>query len=97
MNKTNKNSLTQTTVHWLPEGKWGGEQVDKSKRDLTHVDRGDLNLGGEYTVQYTDDVFLNFVLEIYMVLLINVTIINLILKNRFHLCCEIHVYTKNVI
>ena len=38
----------------------------------------DLSLGGEHTMQYTDDVLLNCTLETYIILLTNVTSINLI-------------------
>ena len=39
---------------------------------------GDLILGGEHTMQYTDDVLQNCTLEIYIMLLTSVTPINLI-------------------
>ena len=40
----------------------------------------DLTSGGEYTMQYEDDVLQNCALETCMVLLTNVTPINLIKK-----------------
>ena len=44
------------------------------------VAKGDLTLGGEHTMQYTDDVFQNCTLETCIILLTNVTSINVILK-----------------
>ena len=46
------------------------------------VTERELALGGEHTVQYTDDVFQNYTLETYIILLTNVTPINLI-ENDF--------------
>ena len=40
----------------------------------------DLTSGGEHTIQYTDDISQNCSLETYIILLTNVTPINLILK-----------------
>ena len=37
---------------------------------------GDLPLGGEHTIQYTDDVLENCALETYIIVLTNVTPIN---------------------
>ena len=34
---------------------------------------GDLTLGGEHTIQYTDDVLYNCTLETYIISLTNVT------------------------
>ena len=47
------------------------------------VTEGDLTLGGEHIMQYTDDALQNFTLETNISLLTNVTTINLItfLKN----------------
>ena len=39
---------------------------------------GDLTLGGEHTMQYTDGVLQNCTLKTYMILLTNITLINLI-------------------
>ena len=39
-------------------------------------DKGDLTLGGERTIQHTDDVLQNCTSETYIILLINVTPIN---------------------
>ena len=36
---------------------------------------GDLALGGEHTIQYTDDVLQSCKLETYVILLTNVTLI----------------------
>ena len=36
----------------------------------------DLTWGGEHTIQYTDDVFYNCAPETYIILSINVTLIN---------------------
>ena len=44
------------------------------------VMEGDLILGGKYSMQYTDDVLQNCTLETYIILLANVTPINIILK-----------------
>ena len=43
----------------------------------------DLTWGGEHTIQYTDDVSQNCTLEAYIILLINVTPINVI-KVKIH-------------
>ena len=40
----------------------------------------DLTLGGEYTIQYTDDVFINCTPETYIIPLTNGTPINSIKK-----------------
>ena len=40
------------------------------------VMEGDLNLGDEHTIQYTDDVLWNCTSETYIILLTNVTSIN---------------------
>ena len=47
------------------------------------VTEGDLTLGGEHTMQFTDDVSQNCTFETYIILLTDVTPINLIkfLKN----------------
>lgn len=37
---------------------------------------GDLNLGGEHTIQCTNDILWNFTVETYIILLTNVTPIN---------------------
>ena len=47
----------------------GGGQIDGA--------RDDLALGGEHTMQYTDDVSYKQTLETYVILLTNVTSINL--------------------
>ena len=41
---------------------------------------GDLTLGCEHTMQYTYGVLLNCILKTYIILLTNVTPINLLLK-----------------
>ena len=38
---------------------------------------GDLIWGGEHTIQYTDDVLQDYTPETYIILLTNVTLINL--------------------
>ena len=38
--------------------------------------KGDLTLGGEHTIQYTDDALQNCTLESYIILLTNVNPIN---------------------
>lgn len=43
---------------------------------------GNLTLGNEHTMPYTDDVLLNYTLEICITLLTNVTPINLITKKN---------------
>ena len=42
------------------------------------VTEGDLTLGGEHTMQFTDDVSQNCTFETYIILLTDVTPINLI-------------------
>ena len=39
------------------------------------VMEGDLSLGGEQTIQYTDDVSQNCTFETYVILLTNITLI----------------------
>ena len=62
--QTNKNSQTQTTVGWLPEGRGiKGVKFVAMEEDLT--------LGGEHTIEYTDDIFVvlqNYILETYIIL-----------------------------
>ena len=74
----------------LSEGKelGGGVWVKKSERikqktqqkliNTGHsiVMEGDLTLGGKHTMQYTDDLFCNYKLKTYIILLTNVTLIN---------------------
>ena len=43
---------------------------------------GDWIWSGEYTIQYTDDVLQNCIPETYIILLINVTLINSIKKEN---------------
>lgn len=45
-----------------------------------YVDFLKLTQGGEHTIQHTDDVLQNYTLDTYIILLTNVTLINLILK-----------------
>ena len=45
------------------------------------VMKGDQTLGGEHTIQYTDDVLQNCALETYKILLTSVNPINLIQIN----------------
>ena len=40
---------------------------------------GDLPWGGEHTIQYTDNVLQKCTLETYIILLTNVTLINLMI------------------
>ena len=47
------------------------------------VREDDLTLGGGHTMQHTDHVSQKFTLETHMVLLTNVTPINLIKKNKY--------------
>ena len=76
--QTNKNSQTQTTVQWLPDGKgMGGSMVKWVKYMVTE---DDLTLGGGHTLQCTGHVSQKYMLETYIILLINVAPINLILK-----------------
>lgn len=37
------------------------------------VTKGDLTLGVGHTIQYTDDVLLNYTLETYIIILTNIT------------------------
>lgn len=46
------------------------------------VTNGNLTLGDKQKVQYTNDVLLNCTLETYIILLTDVTPINLIKKNK---------------
>ena len=50
------------------------------------VVEGDLTLGGEHTIQYTDIILQNYTLETYIILLTNIFLINLInikqIKNK---------------
>ena len=45
---------------------------------------GDLTLGGEHTIQYTDNVLENCIPETYVILLVNVTPINSVKKKYTH-------------
>ena len=65
------NSQTQTTC----------EEDKEGKRGQTRGEEGDQPLGGEHTMQHTGDVLHNFTLEIYIMLLTNVTPINLMENN----------------
>ena len=46
------------------------------------VTEGDLTLGGEHTIQYTDDTLQNCSLETYIIILTNVTPNKFNVKNR---------------
>ena len=48
-----KNSQTQTTLWWLPEGKGGGV-CSKGCKYMVKV--GDLMLADKYTMKYTEDI-----------------------------------------
>lgn len=63
-------------------GKRGSGELEKSKWGQTYGDGRRLTLGGERTMQYTDDVLCNCTLETYIILLTNVTPINLIKIER---------------
>ena len=57
--------------------------VDKGKMVKYLVTEGNLTLGSEHTMQYTDYVLLNRTLETYIILLTSITLINL-LKEKTH-------------
>ena len=60
---------------------------------------GDLSFGDEHTVQYTDDVSQNFTLEACIILLTNITPINVIkFKEKFWRMCftKMRVKTKKI-
>ena len=60
---------------------WGEGNVERQKRvkEVKYtVTEGDLTLGGEHTMQYTDDGSSNYILEPYIILLTNITPVNLI-------------------
>ena len=69
------------SVRWgkLLKG-WGENEEGKGAQ--IYGDRGNQTLGGEHTMQYTDGVLQNCTLATYIILLIDVTPINLILKNK---------------
>ena len=46
------------------------------------VMEGDLTWGGEHTIQYTNDVLQNFMPEIYIILLTNVTLVGSVKINK---------------
>ena len=77
--QTNRNSQTQTKAWWLPQGSGlRGQQRVSTMRGSIYGDRRDFTLGGGQTMQYTHDVSQNCTLETYIILLTNVTPINLI-------------------
>ena len=63
------------------------------------VMNGDLTLGGKHTIQYTDDVLQNCTIEIYIILLANITPINstkYILEHKEHVAdtwCYLWIHT----
>ena len=68
---------------------YGGYQKEGSSRGMVKVKghkymvmEEDLTLGGGHTMQYTDHILNKCTLDTYMILLTNVTTINLILKSR---------------
>ena len=78
--KTESNKRTgQTETHghgqWIRGHQREGErrEVDKGKGVKYAVMVGNLTLGGEHTMQDTDDVLLNGTLETYIILLTTVT------------------------
>ena len=52
--QTNKNSQTQTTAWWLPEGR--GWEVVRGKGGQTHGGGTRCDFGWQHTMQYIDDV-----------------------------------------
>ena len=69
MNRTNRDSWTQTIDQWLPEGRgWG--RCRWAKRGQIW----NLTIGGEHTMQYRYALPLNCIPETYWILLTNVTI-----------------------
>ena len=79
--KTNKNSQTQTTEWWLPEGREAQEQ-ERAKRVKYLLSEKDLTLGGGHTMPYADHVRQNCTLEAYIIILFNDTPRNSIKKNE---------------
>ena len=71
MHKQETKTQTQTTVWWLPEGMRVG--VVQGKGGKYKVIEGDLTLGGEHTMQYTDGVSWTCTLETHIIVLTNVT------------------------
>ena len=80
------NEQTKTQKHrkqnggYQREGVWELQKREKGVKYI--VPEEDLILGGEHTMQYTDDVSQNGTFETYITLLTNVTPINLVLKRE---------------
>lgn len=53
----------------------------KEEKGQVGADRRDLTLGGEHTVRYTDDISQNFTPETRIILLTDLTFINLIKRD----------------
>ena len=64
--------------------RWGKIEEEKWGIDII----GDLTLGGEHTMQYTDDVFVNCTPETYIILLPNVAPINSTKHIHTHNKCQ---------
>ena len=77
---------TETQGHRQQRGghqREGGGAV-KGKRAEPAVTEGDLTLAGRHAMQYTGHVSQKCTLETYIILLTNVTPINLMEKNHWH-------------
>ena len=72
----NKNSQTPIMVWWLVEK--AGVGGEKGKGGQTCGYRSRSNFGSGHKIQYTDNALQNCMSEIYIILLTNVTPINLI-------------------
>ena len=57
----------------VTKGEGGCGEGEEGKGGQNMVTQGDLTLGGEHTMQYTDDVSQNCTLGTYIILLTNVT------------------------
>lgn len=55
---------------------WG--EIEEGQGGQIYILMEDLTLGNERTMQYTDDILQNCTVETYIILLTNVTPINLI-------------------
>ena len=80
INEQDKQKLRDTDNSIVVTRGKGGKRRQKRVKGVKYMVTGDFTLGVEYTMQHTDDVLQNCTLETYIIILTNVTLINLIKK-----------------
>lgn len=62
----------------------GSREVEEGTGGQIHADGRTFDLGGEHTMQYTDDVLMKYILETHIILLFIYFLITLKKKNTIY-------------